>query len=80
MALSAQDLEAKREEVIAQFEQYRDQVMNGMDSVIAALRKGEYASACEIMSTLSQHQGQASVRMRAVLVKQGFIVRERENG
>ena len=71
------DLEAKRDEMIRQFTEYRDQVMEGFDSVVEALSKGEYAHACSLMSTISAHQGQASVRMRAVLVKQGFLVRER---
>jgi hypothetical protein len=80
MALSSRELEAKREELIEKFEEYRDQVLGGMSDVITALHNGEYAHACELMSTISSHQGQASVRMRAVLVKQGFIVRERQDG
>lgn len=71
------ELDAKRDEMIRQFSEYRRQVMGGFDSVVEALSKGEYAHACNLMSTISQHQGQASVNMRAVLVKNGFLVRER---
>lgn len=76
---NAQELETKRDEMIAQLEQFKAQVSEGFDQAIDAMRKGEYAGACSVMSTLSAHQAQASVRMRAVLVKNGFMVRERDD-
>lgn len=77
---SAQELEAKREAIIKELNEYRDQVSAGFDDVETALANGEYAHACALMSTISAHQGQASVKMRAVLVRNGFIVRERNDG
>jgi hypothetical protein len=74
------DLEGKRDEMIRQLSEYRDQVAQAFDAVVTALSNGEYATACSVMSTISAHQAQASVRMRAVLVKNGFMVREREGG
>lgn len=76
---TADELEVKREELIARFEEYCTQVADGFESVVCALRDQRYAEACSIMSTISAHQGQASVKMRAVLVKGGFIVRERND-
>lgn len=72
-------LEAKREEMIKQVEEYRTQVTDAFDEILASLRKGEYAGACSIMSTLSKHQAQASVNMRTVLIRHGFIAREKDS-
>jgi len=77
--LTAAELEAKREELLRQFNEYTTQVKDGLDAVSEALGFGEYARACSLMNTVSAHQAQASVRMRAVLVKNGFVVRERSD-
>lgn len=79
MALSTEELENRRQEMITQFEKYQTQVSDALNGVSQALTLGQYAMACSIMSTVSAHQAQASVRMRAVLVKNGFIVRERND-
>lgn len=80
MPLSQVELEARRSELLAQFESYRAQVSEAMDGVVSALSEGRYAEACVMMSTISAHQGRASVDMRAILVKNGFMSREREDG
>lgn len=77
--LTTAELEAKREELVQQFNNYATQVKDGLDEVNNALSLGEYARACAIMNTISSHQAQSSIKMRAVLVKFGFIVRERSD-
>lgn len=77
MGISQADLDSRREEMIEEFKAYRAQVNEGFDGIEEALEKGEYALACNLMNTISTHQGQASVNMRSVLVRFGFIVRER---
>jgi hypothetical protein len=71
------DLDEKRADLIRQFKEYQLQVSEAFDGVLSALNDGRFAEACSIMLTISRHQGQASVGMRTVLVKNGFLVREK---
>jgi vacuolar-type H+-ATPase subunit D/Vma8 len=76
---TSKELESKREQLIVEFEGYCAQVQDAFNEVTNALRDQRYAEACNLMSTISAHQGQASVNMRTVLVKNGMIVRDRSD-
>lgn len=78
--LTAGELEQRRAEVVRQLEEYRSATLDALDAVISSVNRGEYAHACNLMAAISQQQGKTSVNMRAVLVKNGFIAREREDG
>lgn len=72
-------LEELRKTLIANFEDYKTQVSDGLGEVSACLSRGEFHQATVLMSTISSHQAKASINLRAVLVKQGLIARERED-
>lgn len=78
-ALTPVELEQRRNEMIRQLEDYKTATTDALDEVIASLGRGEYAGACQLMGDISKQQAQTSVKMRAVLVKNGFMVRERED-
>lgn len=77
--LTAEELEARRNQLIEEVEKYRTQVTDALDGVADALKRGEYPRACSVMATLSAHQARTSVMMRAVLIKNGFMGQERDD-
>lgn len=78
--LTAEELEQRKKELIIEVNKYKDQVNTALEEVAASLARGEYAHACSVMGTLSSHQAKASVQMRTILIKNGFMARENPNG
>lgn len=76
---TSRELEIKREQLIVEFRGYCEQVQDAFNEVVRALIDHRYAEACSLMSTISAHQGQASVNMRTVLVRNGMIVRSQND-
>lgn len=76
--LNKTQIEALRDELVKNFEDYCTQVSDGLGQVSTSLSLGEYHHATKLMSTISAHQAQASINLRAVLIKNGMIAREGE--
>jgi len=74
--LTPTQITERRQEVIRQFQEYRVALGEALDEVEDSLERGEFAVASNTMSMISQHQASASIKMRATLIKFGFLSRE----
>ena len=76
MTAPAPDLQRRRREMMGQFKEFRSTITKAYDEVAAAMERGEYAVAANLMQAISQSHARASINMRTVLVKHGFLARE----